>query len=205
VRVESRKAGALAERIRRDLERQSKIRLKTINGKTDVKDMWAAVRQLSDRKQDTGPVPGISAESLNSHHVAISSDNHYATPINKQSVAPSQIEYISSWRVFHILDHLHLTATGLDELPAWFLRIGAPLFCKPITWLFNLSLFTSTVPLQWKQAFIRHIAKVSIPSQPLISGLYINHLSPHTYHGTNCCSALPLSCLPLSPTESLIN
>jgi hypothetical protein len=159
-------AGALAERIGRDLERQSKNRLKTINGKTDVKDMWAAVRQLTGRKQDTGPVPGISAESLNSHYVAISSDNHYAPPINKQSVAPSQFQYISSWRVFQILDHLHPTATGLDQLPAWFLRIGAPLFCEPITRLFNLSLSTSTVPLQWKQAFIRPIAKVSTPSQP---------------------------------------
>jgi hypothetical protein len=69
-------AGALAERIGRDLERRSKNRLKTINGKTDVKDMWAAVRQLTGRKQDTGPVPGISAELLNSHYVAISSDTH---------------------------------------------------------------------------------------------------------------------------------
>jgi hypothetical protein len=159
-------AGALAERIGRDLQRQSKNRLKTINGKTDFKDMWAAVRQLTDRKQDTGPVPGISAESLNSHYVAISSDNHYAPPINKQSVASSQFQYISSWRVFQILDHIHPTATGLDQHPAWFLRIGAPLFCEPIIRLFNLSLSTSTGTLQWKQAFIRHIAKFSTPSQP---------------------------------------
>jgi hypothetical protein len=70
-------AGALAERIGKDLERHSKNRLKTINGKTDVKNMWAAVRQLTGRKQYTGPVPGISAESLNSHYVAISTDNHH--------------------------------------------------------------------------------------------------------------------------------
>jgi hypothetical protein len=148
--------------IRRDLERQSKNRLKTINGMTDVKDMWAAVWQLTGRKQDTGPVPGISAEWLNSHYVAISSDNHYAPPINKQSVAPSQFQYISSWRVFQIPPYCHRP----DQLPAWFLRIGAPLFCELITQLFNLSLSTSTVPLPWKQAFIRPIAKVSTPSQP---------------------------------------
>jgi hypothetical protein len=106
---------------------------------------------------------GISAESLNSHYVAIFTDNRYTPPINKQSVAPSQFQYISSWRV---LDHLHPTDTGLDQLPAWFLRIGAPLFYEPITRLLNLSLSTSTVPLQWKQAFIRPIAKVSTPSQP---------------------------------------
>jgi hypothetical protein len=159
-------AGALAERIGKDLERQSKNRLKTINGKTDVKDMWAAMRELTGRKQDTGPVPGISTESLNSHCVAISTDNHYTPPINKQYVASIQFQYISSWRVFQILDHLHPTATGLDQLLPWFLRIGAPLFYEPIARLFNFSLSTSTVALQWKQALIRPIAKVSIPSLP---------------------------------------
>jgi hypothetical protein len=93
-------AGALSERIGKDLERQSKNRLKTINGMTDVKDMWAAVRQLTSRNQDTGLVPGISVESLNSHYVAISTDNRYTQPIIKQSVAPSQFQYISLWRVF---------------------------------------------------------------------------------------------------------
>jgi hypothetical protein len=128
-----KEAGALAERIGKNLERQSKNRLKTINGMTDVKDMWAAVWQLTGRKQDTGPVPGISAESLNSHYVAKSTDDHYTPSINKQSVAPSQFQYISSWRVFQIPDHLHPTATGLGQLPAWFLRIGAPFFYEPIT------------------------------------------------------------------------
>ena len=47
-------AGALAERIGKDMKRQINNRLKTINGKTDVKDMWAAVRQLTGRKQETG-------------------------------------------------------------------------------------------------------------------------------------------------------
>jgi hypothetical protein len=122
--------------------------------------------QLTGRKQDTGPVPGISAEPLNSHCVATSTDNHYTPPINKQSNAPSQFQYISLRRVFQILDHLHTTATGLDQLPPWVLRIGAPLFYEPITRLFNLSLSTSTVPLKSKQAFNRPIAKVSTPSQP---------------------------------------
>ena len=36
----------------------------------------------------------------------------------------------------------------------------APMFCQPIAYLFNLSLVTSTVPLQWKEATIHH------PSNP---------------------------------------
>jgi hypothetical protein len=63
-------AGALAEHIGKDLKRLNKNRFKTINGKTDVKDIWAAVRQLTGRKKGTGTVAGITAESLNSHYVA---------------------------------------------------------------------------------------------------------------------------------------
>jgi hypothetical protein len=49
--------------------------------------------------------------------------------------------------VFQIIDHLHPTATSLDQLPAWFIRIGAPLFYEPITMLFNLSLAFPAFPL----------------------------------------------------------
>jgi hypothetical protein len=84
-------AGALEERIGKDLERQSKNRLKTINGKTDVKDTWATVRQLTGRKQDTGPNPGISAESLNSHYVAISS--YKMTVLKHDVIGPASGEF----------------------------------------------------------------------------------------------------------------
>jgi len=159
-------AGKLAERIGKDISRHSRSHLKTINGKTDAKDMWTAVRQLTGRQQDTGPIAGITAESLNSHYATISTDSHYMPPINKQSTAPNEFQYISTWQVFKILDNLHPTATGLDQLPAWFLRVGAPYFYEPVTRLFNLSLKTSTVPKQWKQASIRPIPKISSPTQP---------------------------------------
>ena len=49
--------------------------------------------------------------------------------------------------VFNILDKLPPTATGMDQLPAWFLWLGAPVFSKPITHLFNIYT-TSSQPLQ---------------------------------------------------------
>jgi len=67
--------------------------------------------------------------------------------------------------VFRARDTLHDTSTGLDNLPAWFLRLGAPVFCKPLTHLYNLSLSTSFVPVQWKLALIRPVPKVSTPTQ----------------------------------------
>ena len=77
-------------------------------------------------------VDGINAESLNDHYAAISADLNYTPPLCKQNVNPVESEYISEWQVFQILDHLRPTATGLDGLPAWFLRLEAPVFCQPI-------------------------------------------------------------------------
>jgi len=36
--------------------------------------------------------------------------------------------HFSESEVFYILDHLQPTATGLDHIPAWFLRLIAPVF-----------------------------------------------------------------------------
>jgi len=65
------------------------------------------------------------------------------------------LEYVSEWEVFRMLDNLQPTAAGLDGPPAWFLRVAAPIFYKTIAYLFNMSLATSTVPRQWKEAKIR--------------------------------------------------
>ena len=60
-----------------------------------------------------------------------------------------------------MLDKLSVTATGLDHLPAWFLRIGASFFSKPIARLFNRSIARSIVPHQ----FIHPVAKTTNPVQ----------------------------------------
>jgi len=39
-----------------------------------------------------------------------------------------------------ILDTLQPPVTGLDAIPAWFLRLGAPVFAAPIAQLFNQSI-----------------------------------------------------------------
>jgi len=45
---------------------------------------------------------------------------------------------------------------------AWFLHLGASIFFQAIAYLFNLSLPTSTIPQQWKQASIIPMPK-SLP------------------------------------------
>ena len=185
----------LAEHIGKDMTQRCKTRLCRISTKTDAKDLWAAVRQLTDRRQEAGDVAGITAESLNEHYAAISTDSSYTPPLLKHSAATSsQPEYISEWRVFQILDSLHPTATGLDQLPAWFLRLGASLFYKPITRLFNLSLATSTIPKQWKQASIRPVLKVRAPSRNMLtSDLSLSLQFLPVSWNVYSCPAIPLS------------
>ena len=78
----------------------------------------------------------------------------------------SSENHITEWRMFKLLDTLPPTATSLDNIPAWFLRIGAPFFSAPISAMMNLSLSSSIVPKQWKAASILPIHKVPTPLSP---------------------------------------
>ena len=93
-------ANSLAEHIGKDITRRCEKRLSLIDGRVYAKSMWAAVRQ-----QDTPQVYGVTAESLNEHYGAISTDSNYQAPARKQSVAQSQsnlsnMELTSEWRMF---------------------------------------------------------------------------------------------------------
>jgi len=122
--------------------------------------MWRKVRQLTGRQSRTSEAPaGIAAEVLNRHYANVSTDTSYQPPPSKSTCSfPS--DPITEFQVFHILDRLHHTATGLDDIPSWFLKIGAPLLSLPLAKLFNLSLNSAVVPCQWKAACI---AKVTHP------------------------------------------
>ena len=57
-------------------------------------------------------------------------------------------------------------APGPDNLPRWFLKLAAPLIAKQLVYLYNLSLFTSYVPTQFKSALISSIPKATNPALP---------------------------------------
>ena len=157
-------ADALSARIGREIQSRSRSRLAKIDGRTDSKRMWTVVRQLTGRRQTTASVVhGITAETLNEHYAAISTDQEYVTPTMKQLDIDNYPlpDYVSEWNVFRMLDSLSSTATGLDGLPAWFLRVAAPIFCKHVAFLFNMSLATSTVAQQWKEASIKPVPKIA--------------------------------------------
>ena len=156
-------AEALTVRIGKDIASRNKTRLSHIDSKGNAKDMWVAYRHLTGSKQRVNVVDGISADSLNQHYAAISTDTSYQPPPRKQTATSNVTEVVSEWRMFNLLDHLCATATGPDQLPAWFLRLGAPLFYKPLTHLFNVSISTGVIPRQWKAASICPVPKISSP------------------------------------------
>src|SRR6218665_3220729 len=60
----------------------------------------------------------------------------------------------------------HHTTTGYDELPAWFLRLTAPVYAGIITRLINFSV-AHTIPTQWKTSIILPIPKIQQPVTPI--------------------------------------
>ena len=139
--------------------------MKTVNHKTSPKDLWAAVKKLTNKEHGEVIADNVDATILNSHYANISSDNNYTKPLSK-STAVQRHTTFSEYGVFRLLDQLKPTATGLDKLPAWFLRLGAPFFAKPLANLFNQSIQESIVPIQWKEAYIKPIQKIPAPKLP---------------------------------------
>jgi len=164
---QTEKASALALRIGKDIVNRNQTRLSRINSKTSTKDLWAAVRQFTGRPQSTGLVDNVSADSPNQHYASISSDSDYQPPQRKHTAPMERLhqQFASEWQVFSLLDKLSATATGLYQLPAWFLRTGAPAFYKPITRLFNVSIESSIIPHQWKHAVICPVPKIASPHE----------------------------------------
>ena len=161
------KASAIAEKIGKEIARFNSSRLKHLGEKSTTSELWDAVRHVSGKSKASAPKTpqNISASVLNDHYARISTDQSYTLPLQKStaSAVPSKL---TEFQVFNILDTLHHTAEGLDKIPAWFLRIGAPIFSKVITHLFNLSISQSLVPLQWKTAIIHPIPKIPNPTLP---------------------------------------
>src|SRR6218665_2470150 len=80
-----------------------------------------------------------SAETFNRHYSAISTDIGYEPPPIKQTASVRDC-IVSEIRILGILDHPHHTTTGYDGLPAWFLRLTAPVYSGIIANLFSQSI-----------------------------------------------------------------
>jgi len=152
-------AGALAARILTVIITRSSTRwMRDVNTRKDAKGAWTKVREVlrGAGKDNSHQVDGLTAEVLNKHYANISTDCDYRAPRSKHTVV-GQISSITEMDTFRILETRRPTATGLDGIPAWFLRIGAPAFAAPVAQLFNQSTLEGAVPSQWSTAVITPI------------------------------------------------
>jgi len=156
-------AGALAKKV------GSKIAFSTSSTFSDqrnpiknTEDLWDRVRSITGKERSTATTVNLSATQLNNHYASVSTDLGYRIPLMK-STAQKYMEYFSEEKVFQLLDTQRNSSPGLDEIPAWFLRISAPALAKPLSELYNISVNSSEVPNQWKSSIITPVAKINKP------------------------------------------
>ena len=58
----------------------NRTKLSKVGDKAEAKDIWAAVRRLTGSKIVEPHIEGITAEALNNHYAAISTDSSYRAP-----------------------------------------------------------------------------------------------------------------------------
>ena len=164
------KAAALSIKIGDAIKKHNTAEFSNVDVLSDSKNVWAKVRQLTGRSKatiDESLVTAVTADSLNKHYANVSTDAEYRAPPFKSTANTQSVsEQITEWRVFNSLEGLRRTATGLDGLPSWFLKVGAPFFAAPIADMFNLSMSSSVVPNQWKAASITPVPKIMKPLVP---------------------------------------
>jgi len=160
-------AGSIAVRIRTIITCSSTRWLWNVDPRKNAKVAWAKVRDVTEGSAFcTGDhlIDGLTAQLLNNHYAAISTDNGYCVPRPKLTAFDGQ-SHFTEITVFRMLDTLHSTAMGLDQIPAWFLHLGAPIFAAPLARVFDQSLATGIVPQQWKTAVISPLPKIPMPTQ----------------------------------------
>jgi len=80
-----------------------------------------------------------------------------------KATANQSLNEFTEYFISNLLERLKPTATGLDSLPVWFLRLSAPWIASPISHIFNMSYSSSVVPEQWKLSCITPVPKTNQP------------------------------------------
>jgi len=148
-------ADTIAARIGKYIEKKNSTYLSNIhlNSRAGVIELWTKVRSLTRANRQNNADHQLTASELNTFFAEFSTDLKYVAPLYKSTVLPTDsIPQFTDMNIFNILANLSATATGLDQLPAWFLQLGALFFAAPIAYIFNTFINHSFVPKQWKTA-----------------------------------------------------
>ena len=158
---QTEKANQLANCIQHKITEANATQLAAASRQGGAKAMWKKVNEVTGKEQKTHTT-GLDPTLLNTHYAAISTDPHYRIPLTKDTCS-GPWEPFNEQLVCHAIDKLKPTATGMDALPAWFLRLAAPSIAHPLAHLFNRSIKESYVPNQFKLACITPVPKIPQP------------------------------------------
>ena len=186
-------ADAVACKIGNLVAKDNASRLKSLET-NDNKGLWKEVNKII--KKDGGGQDydiGITANDLNVHYAATSTDMEYEAPRKKLTCNAATLKIMDEHNVFFILDNLKRTSSGPDEIPVWFLRLAAPFLSKALAHLYNLSISEGTVPTQWKSAIITPVPKIKNPAHARDFRPNICHIYPLQKVGTTYSRRVHLS------------
>ena len=100
----------MAVKIDEATRRHNSAELSRVDILSDPKSMWAKVRQLTGRSKSanaTSNNTAITADALNDHYAAISTDANYTAPSTKSTANTEQaLTHITDLRMFKALDTL---------------------------------------------------------------------------------------------------
>jgi len=109
-----------AAKIGEAIKRHNSAELSRVDVVTNAQSMWAKVCELTGRNKSTntaGNNPAITTDQLNDHFASVFADINYMAPRTKNTVNNWYLDsFISELHMFYILDHLHPTAMGLDNM-----------------------------------------------------------------------------------------
>src|SRR6218665_2976754 len=160
-------ASACARRVGGGIERRTKRHLCDVDPRNGLGALWRRVGEVTGgQRRCERNDNGLSADEFNEHYAGISTDAGYESPCLKATVHAGE-DIVSESSIFYLLDHLHHTTTGYDELPAWFLRLTAPVYAGIIARLINLSVAHTHIPTQWKTSIILPFQKIQQPVTPI--------------------------------------
>src|SRR6218665_2979438 len=155
-------ADALTLKIGCLIEKFNSRELRKLGKAKGTKELWTAINKLTCNQGSEHLQHNFTAEDLNLHFAATSTDLQHQPPPLKQTAAPATQDF-NEQLIFKVLDRLKPTTEGSDMIPAWFLRVLAPSCSAWLALLFNIFLCFSWVPPEWKISIIHRDPKVTPP------------------------------------------
>src|SRR2546425_1063239 len=162
------KAAAYTKQVSILISRENSRRLCEGNNRSVTKNMWAEVNKIICPISRSVKETNFDLLEINNYYARVSTDAQYSSPNAKTTCcADGALGAFSEWRIFRMLEHVYNFAARSDGLPAWFLRLSAPIFVEPIaSWLCNLSLSSGIVPIHWRNTNITPVPKVYFSVEP---------------------------------------